>query len=106
MRPLVQAVVDGGDPPRHAIAAPGEKEIDVGVLEERVLRRIQPGAFRKSQRRHPMGIRGVARVGVVDEAAEVASAADRADLDHRTIRLNSVMRRSRRNLTSRANHEW
>ena len=73
---VVQAIVDRPDPAGDPAAAPGEEELDVGMREERVLRRLQALVLRQAQRRNPVRIAGVAVVGVVDESAELGTAAD------------------------------
>src|SRR2546426_496644 len=104
----MERVVDCGDPSADAAAAPGEQQLHLGVLEERVLLRREPLVLADPKGRYPMRIAGVSAVGVVDETSKVAAAADAADRNQcsgRTTRLNSVTWRSRRNAMSRAVHE-
>ena len=82
VRVVVQAIVDRGDASDDAIAARGEQQIDVGVLEERVLRGRQALVLGDAQRRYPMRIGGVPVVSVVDEPAEVAPVRGAANVGH------------------------
>jgi hypothetical protein len=57
------------------------------VREERILPRIQPIVLAQAKWRDPVRIGGVSRVGVIDEAAEVGSAANRQNLEHVSVLL-------------------
>ena len=82
MRLVVQSIVDRGDTAGDAAVAGCKQQFDLGMLEERILRRRQPLVFGQAQRRQPVRIGGVALVGIVDELAEVASPRDAPNVDH------------------------
>jgi hypothetical protein len=80
---LVPAPVDlGGDPAdRLPLAvAPGEEVLRLGVVEEGVLGAIEESASLGDQWRHP-GRTPVEAEGELDEAGQIAPAADRPHLD-------------------------
>src|SRR4029450_3123927 len=79
---VVKMIVDRGDTAGDAMSAPGEEQLDVGVGEEGVLSGCQPLAFGNPQRRHPVWIRRIAIVGVIDEPAELAPALHAPNPNH------------------------
>ena len=83
----VQPVVDRGDAADHAAAAPREEELPLGVLVERVPRRVDERARVAAQQRRPAGERAVQRVRAVRRRRrEPAAVARRRDLRRRPWR--------------------
>ena len=89
---VVKTIVDRGDAAGDAMAAPREQQLDVGVGEERILSGRQPLVFGDPQRRHPVRIRRVAIVGVIDEPAELAPALHAPNVNHLAL-LNTLASR-------------
>lgn len=77
----MEPIVDRGDSSNHSVAGPGQEQLDVGVLEERVFGRRQPLAFTPPQGCHPVRVVGVPMVRMVDEPGELAASVDRPDAD-------------------------
>ena len=78
----VVLVVDvSGYPADDVLAAPGEEQLNVGMLEERVLLRGEAVVFGVAQRRYPVRIVFVNAPGQSDESVEVFLRLDRCYMD-------------------------
>ena len=78
----VMLVVDvSGHTPDYVSVAPGEEQLNVGVLEERILLRREAVFFAVAQRCYPVRIVLVNAPGQADEGVEVFLRLDRRDLD-------------------------
>jgi hypothetical protein len=73
----------GADPADRLIAAPGEKVLSLGVLEERVLAAVEMALPLGDQWRHPVRRAGVEAERELDEPREVASSPHRPYLEAR-----------------------
>jgi hypothetical protein len=81
VRVVVPPIVDGADTADDDAGAPGEKQLDVRMREERVLGRIQPLALADPEGWHPVRIVRVALVCVIDEACKIPASLDGRDDD-------------------------
>ena len=71
----------GGNPANDAAPAPGEEELDLGVVEEGILLRVQVLAALESQRSNPVRLSLVKAVGELEKVATIPARPDRAYLD-------------------------
>src|SRR5262249_25134390 len=78
---VMEPIVDRADPADDPAVAPGEKELDVGVLEERILLRSETLTFADPERRDPVRGACMALVRMVDELPELAPVAHGTDVD-------------------------
>jgi hypothetical protein len=78
--PNMGVVLDRCDPAHRTPVAHGEERLQLGVLEERVLRGGEQGAHVRAQRRDPQRVAAVVRVRKSDEAPETAPVGDGRDL--------------------------
>jgi hypothetical protein len=68
-----------GDPPDNRTAAAGEEQLDVGMVEKRVLARGDQLERLHPQRRHPGGIAGIEPVGELDKSLAFGLGVDRSN---------------------------